>query len=1028
MRVVNYGLRVDCTVGTTLVVARYQVKQILKNYMVMTRVLLLALLVNMIGGMVHSQTARVVGLRDNTPSVFAFTNATIVTEPGKLVDDATLVIRNGLVEAVGSGVSIPADAWVIDLKGKHIYPGFIDIFSHYGMPDEVKDEMVSQTHWNPQVRSFYRSGDVFRYNEKEAQTMRSQGFVATHTIPEHGIFAGQGAVVSLGEGEKARLLISDGVSQALSINRSAKLGRGYPHSSMGAYSLIRQTLYDAQWYEQAWKAYSANPASTPRPESNTALAVLAGNLANRKPFIIEAADEQWVGQYSRLQDEFPIQLWIVGSGSEYRHAQSTDNTIPLILPLNYPETPKVSSPEEAMKESLESLRHWYYAPENASRMIQHGHTVAFTSKGIKNKGDFLKHLRMAVERGLSEKEALAALTTTPASLLQLQNKFGTITPGKSASFIIASANIFSKQGNVEQVWIDGKKYQVKTEREDPRGEWSFSSPEALNGAILSIEGSQSKLRGHITLEDRQVKLLNPVVENEHLVLAFDGDSLRLQGRHRITAQAHAHEMLGIGATDKGMIYAWTALRTAEYEQVSQYDEANDKHDNDPNIDQQNGDNQDGNGDDDKPQHKALELPQRYPAIDYGLTELPYQPEHVVVRNATIWTQGPLGRLEEADMLISKGKIAEIAPSLAAPHGAIEIDATGMHVTPGLIDPHLHTSILGNVNETADAITSETRILDVIDANNVWIYRLLAGGLTTAKLFHGSANPIGGQDAVIKMRWGNNAADLVMAQAPPGLKLALGENVKRSTERYPTTRMGTEQILKDAFEAALQYERDWQTWEQQRQGIPPRRDLQLEPILEVIRGKRFAHVHAYRQDEMIMMMRLAEDYGFRIASFEHTLEGYKIADELRDHGAGAVIWTDWSSFKIEASDGILQNARLLLDAGVLTSLHSDNTQLSTRMNWEAAKTVMTGVSEEDAIGLITIFPAMIMGIDQYTGSLEQGKDADFVIWNGNPLSAFTTASQTWIEGKKYFDREYDKQLQEEIRRERARIIEHILKGS
>lgn len=509
----------------------------------------------------------------------------------------------------------------------------------------------------------------------------------------------------------------------------------------------------------------------------------------------------------------------------------------------------------------------------------------------------------------------------------------------------------------------------------------------------------NRLRGSLADEQQQGQLSTVKYDSQRLSFHIAGDSLQLEHGYRMSASLTKNELLGLAENSQGTFVSWRAVRTKSYQPDNKQ------------SDQQTND--------------IIDIPTRIPSLDYGFNKLPERPHHVVIRNATIWTQGHQGIMEGADMLVSQGRIVEVGHGLSAPASAVEVDATGMHVTPGLIDPHLHTSITGNVNETASAITSETRILDVIDANNVWIYRLLAGGLTTAKLFHGSANPIGGQDAVIKMRWGGTAEDLVMSEAKGGLKFALGENVKRMPDRYPNTRMGAEQIIKDAFVAARQYEWEWQQWEQDPVGMPPRRDLQLEPILEVLNGERLSHIHAYRQDEMLMMMRLAEQYDFVITSFEHTLEGYKVADELRNHGAAAVVWTDWSSFKVEAADGILYNARLLTDAGVLTSLHSDNTQLATRMNWEAAKTLKTGLSEEEAMNLITLNPAKILQIDHLTGSLEAGKHADFVIWNGHPMSSFTTAEQTWIEGRKYFDREADKSLQEEMKRERAMIIERII---
>ena len=946
-----------------------------------------------------SQTARQEGLRDNTPSVFAFTNAAIHTSPGLTIDQATLVVRNGRIEALGRQVSIPADAQVIDLTGKTIYPGFIDMYADVGLPEPSDSELLSQAHWSRQVRSFYQAADAFRHDEKEARVMRSQGFVLAHVVPRHGVFAGQGALVTLADDDASQLLVARGTSQAISLERSSAFGRGYPHAVMGALSMIRQTLYDAQWYASAHEWHREGRNAVARPETNPALGILAADLAAGKPFVMELPDEQWVGRAASLADEFGLNLWVVASGYEHRRPVSAEGKRhPFIVSLNFPEPPDVASPEASMEVSLEVLRHWHLAPTNPAALADQYIPLALSANGMKDKGGFLANLRTAVARGLSETDALAALTTTPARLLGIDNQFGSLERGKTASFIVADGNLFEKGHAIEQVWIDGRLYQVKPDRPDPRGEWLVMGPAELEGMVLKIEGEMNRLRGSLAHGQQQSRLSAVKTDNHRLTFRFEGDSLGLDHGFRMSASMAEEELLGLAESSTGAFVSWRAIRTGTY----QPDDGASNRQTEPTID----------------------LPTRFPSLDYGYTTLPEQPRHVVIRNATIWTQGPQGIMEGADMLVSQGRIVEVGHGLSAPRNALEVDATGMHVTPGLIDPHLHTSIAGNVNETASAITSETRILDVIDANNVWVYRLLAGGLTTAKLFHGSANPIGGQDAVIKMRWGATADELVMREAKGGLKFALGENVKRMPERYPNTRMGTEQIIKDAFEAAIQYEWNWQRWNEQPDGMPPRRDLQLEPILEVLRGERLSHVHAYRQDEMLMMMRLAEQYGFQVTSFEHTLEGYKIADELRSHGAAAVVWTDWSSFKVEAADGILFNARLLMDAGVLTSLHSDNTQLATRMNWEAAKTLKTGLPEEEAMNLITLNPAKILQIDHLTGSLEAGKHADFAIWNGHPMSSFTTAEQTWIEGRKYFDREADKLLQEEMKNERAMIINKI----
>jgi len=952
-----------------------------------------------LSALAFSQTARVVGLRDNTPAVFAFTGARIVTEPGKVLENATLIIRDGIIEDIGIRVSIPPEAAVFDLQGKTIYPGFIDIYAVWGQNDTIQLQPSGTAYWNPQVRSDFSVASAMRPSERDAAALRSQGFVAAHLVPVHGIFRGAGAVALLGEGDPTRLVIKSETAQVINFMPPRGPSRGYPTSVMGAISLMRQTLIDAQWYRDAHAAYARSPQGQQRPETNKSLDVLSKALDTRTPFIIEATDEHYFIKTNEIAQEFGLNLWIRGSGTEYRRLEAIAATrVPVIVPLNFPAPPAVDAPEDAMNLSLEVLRHWYLAPQNPARLASAGVSMALTTDGLRDKSEFLKNLQKAVKNGLDEQAALAALTTNPAQMLGIQSKYGTLAKGKSASFVITSKSIFEEPTAVEQVWIDGKQYEVKPQREEPRGNWMVTTPGQLFNVEFSIRGESPRFTAEVKLGERSVRAQTVRFDNQRLILAFAGDSLGMAGTIRLSANLAGDELLGVAETAGGTIYSWSGRRSEAPREERRQAEA---------------------------PKTVLTLEDRFPSIEFGIARIPEQPRHVLIQNATIWTQGLNGRIDNGDLLISQGKVVRVGHELVAPSGSIIIDATGKHITPGLIDPHMHSSIGGGVNETGDAITSETRISDVFNADEIWTYRLLAGGMTAGTLFHGSANPIGGQNTIIKMRWGSLPSQMIIEDAKPGLKFALGENVKRSPNRYPNTRLGTEQIIKDAFLAALEYDRQWKTYNPRLGNIPPRRDLQLESILEVIMGERLAHVHVYRADEMLMMMRLAEEFGFRVASFEHAIEGYKVADELREHGAVPIVWTDWSSFKVEAADGIHHNAALLNRAGVTTTLHSDNTQLSTRMNWEAGKTLAQGVSEEDALNFITLNPAKVLGIDHRVGSIEPGKDADFVIWSGHPLSGFTHAEQTWIDGRKYFDREADKQLRDQVQRERAMLIQRIL---
>ncbi len=419
-----------------------------------------------------------------------------------------------------------------------------------------------------------------------------------------------------------------------------------------------------------------------------------------------------------------------------------------------------------------------------------------------------------------------------------------------------------------------------------------------------------------------------------------------------------------------------------------------------------------------------------PDIEAWNSPEPPRPAVLVVRNATIWTGAEAGILEEADLLVRNGRIAAIGQGLEAPPNAVEIDAAGKHLTPGIIDAHSHAAIIGGVNESSRINTADVRIRDVIDAESINIYRQLAGGVTAINLLHGSANAIGGQMAVIKMRWGAAPAELLFEDAPEGIKFALGENPKQSNwnaevARYPQTRHGVEQVIRELFQQAADYRAAHASHPSGRAGgdrVPPRPNHQLAAVAEVIHGERDVHSHAYRADEMLALMRIAEQFDFTIKTFQHVLEGYKIGPQLAAHGAGASVFIDWWAFKYEAIDGIGYNPALMHEAGVLTGLHSDNAELARRMNLEAAKAVRYGgVDPHVALQMITAFPAEQLGVANRIGSLQVGLDADFVIWNGHPLSAYSLVEQTWVDGRRYFDREADQRMRAALEEERAELI-------
>jgi imidazolonepropionase-like amidohydrolase len=951
-------------------------------------------------------------MRDNGTGYHALVGARVVTAPGRAMDNATIVIRNGLIQSVDRNGTPPAGARVWDLSGHTVYPGFIDAHADLGMDQVPEGGDVGPTHWNPQVRAWFSTTDNLQDDEDRRQSLRSQGFGTALVVPKQGIFRGTASVVNLGDsGVRDRILRPD-VAQSIGFQRSFQLGGRYPNSAMGTIALMRQTFMDADWYMRAWQAYEDGGRTFLPPETSAALEALESAAQGGQPVIFETRSEEEYLRSRTLSEEFGLTAWYRGSGQEYRIIDVLrESDAPLFVPLDFPDAPDVDDPESALDASLAELRHWYLAPTSPGQLAEAGVDFAITTDGLTSVGDFLPNLRTAVARGLPADDALAALTTTPARWLGIEGTHGTIAEGKVANLVVSAGEVFTQEAEIRDVWVHGVAYGVTRPAQiDPRGTWMIESGDSWGfQAQLTLEGTLNRLRGYIDVApgpnvDEGVRIdiasASVVTETGRLEVRFPGEDLGYEGTALLAGAVSGDDFYGWTALPNGANPSFQGTRTEAFEG----DEVGTVAAGVPEID----------------------LPFIRPMMEYGVPSIPEQPDAVFVRGATVWTQGPQGRLENADIVIRDGRIVEVGTGLSAPRGAVEIDGTGKHVTPGLIDPHIHSGVSA-VNETGATIVPEVRMGDVVTHNNIWVYRQLAGGLTTAMIKHGSANPIGGENIIVKMRWGALPDEMKFEGGTRTVKFALGENPKRCCYegRYPDTRMGTQEIIRDHFLAARDYEREWQAWEENGEGIPPRRDLRMEAILDILNQELLISSHGYRADGYLALIRLAEEFGFRVQALQHALEAYKLAPELAEAGVAAAVWSDWGAFKMEAYDATKYNARILMEAGVTVSLHSDNSQIASRMNWEAGKLLRTGLTEEQALTTVTDNAAKLLAIDDRVGSLEAGKDADFVVWNGNPLSQFTRAEQTWVDGRRYFSLEEDAALREQVQDERRQLIQAVL---
>ena len=943
-----------------------------------------------------------------TPRVHAIVGARVVVAPGQVLEHCTVVMRDGVITSVGPSVSVPADARVWQGDSLTVYPGLIDPFvqasgggggrggrGQAGPADTGPPRGAA--HDLPTVHPELRAVSMLPLANGQLDSLRAAGFTVAQLSPRSGIVRGQSAVIALGDGPVKELVIRPDAAQVISLETAVE---GYPGSLMGAIAVIRQSLMDAKWYRDATATYSRSPLGRERPEENLSWAAMEPLVSGRQSAWFLADDMLEVLRAAAIAREAGVTATVVGGGDEYKRIKEiAASGVPLVVPVNFPEPPVITDAANAVDVATEELRQWRDAPANAAVLAKRGVPFALTANGLKDPRKFRLNVGAAIERGLGHDAALAAMTTTPAKLLGLADRLGTIAPGKIANLTVTRGDLFSDKGKVVEVWVDGDRYETRADDATLKGKWAIHwGPHPDHALVVSAD------------RDTTVKL---VVEGDTLAarnVRYEGDRLRFQvqrgsepvedfdlwlrddvmrGRLSLAGQgpgAPHHDVLGVRIADEDK-------RTSS--------------------------------------KKAADI---MTPVVMGESEAwrmspPAQPATVLVRNATVWTAGPKGILQNADVLIKGGKIAAVGKSLSAPANAVVVDGTGKHVAPGIIDEHSHAAIVGNVNECTNSVTCEVRIQDVVNSESPNIYRQLAGGTTIMHLLHGSCNAIGGQCAVIKNKWGAAPDELLFAAAPPTVKFALGENPKRSNfeipgmpNRYPATREGVEQVIRDAFLRAQDYKAAQADWKAGRKKLPPRRDLQLDALAEILDGKRLVHCHSYRQDEILMLMRLAESFGFRINTFTHILEGYKVADEMAAHGASGLGFSDWWAYKFEVYDAIPYNGYLMWDRGVNTGFNSDDAELARRLNTEAAKAIKYGgVPPEEAIKFVTLNPAKSLKIDDRVGSLEAGKDADFSIWSGSPLSPYSTCEQTWIEGRKYFDRTADLAGRSSLAKERDDLI-------
>jgi imidazolonepropionase-like amidohydrolase len=937
------------------------------------------------------------GPLDNRINLIAFVHANIQVSPKNLIKDATLIIKEGKIDAVqNNNQPIPKEAKIINLNGRYIYPSFIDLYSSYGLSQEkvaklsryqqYENNKPGAYAWNDAIHLDRKAVEIFEYEEKKSDQYLTSGFGLTLSSIQDGIFRGSGTLILTGKAPEHQLIIKQEAATSLSFNKGSSK-QDYPGSAMGAVALIRQTYHDANYY------------SSQNEEVNLSFE----NFQKHKslPVIFETENKFAALRAAKIGKEFGISYLLKTAGDDYQRINELKASgSSLIVPINFPKPFDVQDPFDAERINLADLKHWEMAPTNPSTLHMQGIQFAITSNGCANAEEFLSNLRKAVSCGLSQEAALNALTLAPAKMLNVATKVGSLEKGMMANFFICSTNLFEPNAEILDHYISGKINPIKPwNNQTIAGVYAIDLPElglvkfAIKNdkTLESYLWTKDSLKINLSHKSSYYSASIPIEKNSNKLIRLEFWVKNADANMQATEiSGMAWNQNGLAKSFSGKLIESTSAQPA----------------------QRNSDS-------------ILQFSQViFPFSEFGMNQVPEQ-EVIVFANATLWTNENEGILKETDVAINNGKIVAIGKNLKLVNAKI-INCKGKHLSSGIIDEHSHIGIYKGVNECTQNNTAEARIGDVINADDINIYRQLSGGVIACQQLHGSCNPIGGQSSIIKLRWGLAPEEMKFKEADGFIKFALGENVKQSnwgneTSRYPQTRMGVEQVYYDAFIRAKEYENKRKT----NPGLT-RKDLELDALVEILNKKRFISCHSYVQSEINMLMKVGDSLGFKVNTFTHILEGYKIADKMKAHGASASTFADWWAYKYEVIDAIPQNAAILNQMGIVTAVNSDDAEMGRRLNQEAAKMIKYGnLSEEVVWKMVTLNPAKMLHIDKYTGSLKIGKDADIVVWSDNPLSIYAKAEMTFVDGICYYSLEKDKELRMLIKKERERIIQKMI---